>query len=164
VKRLLVAALVLVVVTGIAVVVWTKVARCDGVNVAVFLDPDISGADSAAVRAEIAKVQPDIVFMDQLEAYREFRGMFSDAMPSVEPGDLPTSYRATVDKDDAVTLQRRLLGRPDVETVEAWSCDDDLRRRPPPPDAQSSSRSSSTVRTGSALTGTTLSVVTPASL
>lgn len=133
-KRLLVVALAVVVLGGVSVVVWTRADRCSGVNVAVFLDPDMPVTDKEAVRAEIAEIEPEVVHMDQLEAYREFKEMFRHErdMPLVEPGDLPTSYRATLDEDDAAALQKRLLGRPNVETVQLWPCDDDLFRRPPP--------------------------------
>jgi len=66
VKRLLLVALLLVVVAGVTVVVWTRVVGgCEGVHVTVFLDPDISDSRTREVRAEIATFASDIAYFDR---------------------------------------------------------------------------------------------------
>lgn len=160
-------ALLLVVVGGVATVVWTRVDRCDGVNVNVFLDPDVSDERRSAVRAEIEDIESDIVYVDQAEAYEEFSELFRnepDMVRSVNPEQLPPSYRFTLDDEPAPAVSERLRALPGVSEIAVGPCDDTLgRRRVPMPSPYRSSRSSSMMRTGSAPTGTTLSVVTPAS-
>lgn len=160
-------ALLVVVLAGVGFVAWSRIDDCDGVSVTVFLEPDIPDERRRVVREEIGEleeIESEVVYVDSAEAYEEFSEMFRDQPDMVDdvgPSDLPSSYRFRVDAEALPTVGRRLQGLPGVHKVAHGPCRDDFRLPTPP--RQSSSRSSSIVRTGSAPTGTTLSVVTPAS-
>jgi cell division transport system permease protein len=69
-----------------------------GVELSIFLNPDISPAQSDAVRAELQGLPEvkKVTYVDQEAAYEEFRTMFAnspDLVESVTAQDLPPSYR-----------------------------------------------------------------------
>jgi cell division protein FtsX len=135
VKRWLVVALVVVVLGGVAAVVWSRATRCSDVNVTVFLEPDVSEAQRLKVRAELDKIEPDIDYVDQEAAYEEFSEMFRSSpemVNDVSPQDLPPSFRFVVEDDLSPAEYRRLEGLSGVRSIARADCDNPLGRRPIP--------------------------------
>lgn len=92
-------------------------------RVAVYLHPGADESDRAAVldALEASRGLGPIAYVDQQEAYEEFRRMFADdpeLVGSVDVADLPPSYRAEADsKADAIAVERALRDAPGVRDV-----------------------------------------------
>lgn len=77
------------------------VARWQGDEVFVYLDPEATGADDAVVR-QVLLDHPDVIelrVLDRAAAHEEFSCLFADRaelVASVDPDDLPISYRVDV--------------------------------------------------------------------
>jgi cell division transport system permease protein len=136
VRRLLLVALVLVVLGGVAtvVVVRSRADRCEGQEVSVFLHPDVSDGQRSAVLAAIREIEPQVDYVDHEEAYEEFEELFEDnpdMLASVSPDDLPPSFVFRVD-DLEPAVRRELRAFPGVRDVVDYDlCRDESDRRNP---------------------------------
>ena len=94
-----------------------------GVELSVFMLPDAAPAQSEAVERELSQM-PEVnrfTFVDQNEAFEEFKQMFAnspDLVESVEPKDLPPSYRVVPKRAEFVdVVGSRFEKRPGVKEV-----------------------------------------------
>jgi cell division transport system permease protein len=94
-----------------------------GVELSIFLNPDIAATQSQAVRAEL-QAMPEVrrvTFVNQEEAYDEFRTMFAnspDLVESVTAQDLPPSYRVVPREPEFVdVIGERFTAREGVKDV-----------------------------------------------
>ncbi len=81
-----------------------------GVEFIVFVDPDITKAELAAVKASLEE-NPGVksaTYIDRDQTYKDFRRLFKgqDTMiENVEPGDLPTSFRVKPKNTDVAEVR-----------------------------------------------------------
>lgn len=94
-----------------------------GVELSVFMLPDATPEQNEAVERELSQM-PEVrrfTFVDQQAAYAEFKEMFAnspDLVESVEPKDLPPSYRVVPKRAEFVdVVGGRFEKRPGVKEV-----------------------------------------------
>ena len=94
-----------------------------GVELSVFMLPDATPEQNEAVERELSQM-PEVKkfsFVDQQEAFGEFKEMFAnspDLVESVEPKDLPPSYRVVPKRAEFVdVVGSRFKNRPGVKEV-----------------------------------------------
>jgi cell division transport system permease protein len=94
-----------------------------GVELSVFMLPEASPSQSEAIERELSQMPEvkKVTYVDQQAAFREFKRMFAnspDLVDSVEPKDLPPSYRVVPKKADFVdVVGRRFENQPGVKEV-----------------------------------------------
>ncbi|MBN4047623.1 hypothetical protein JYT71_01295 [Acidimicrobiaceae bacterium AH-315-P05] len=88
--------------------VTNATARFDeGVEFVVFLDPDISGAQTDSIGAEL-NAHPDVLhitFFDKDKAFEEFVSFFPDFADTVDRDRLPASFRVVPREASAEVIQ-----------------------------------------------------------
>jgi cell division transport system permease protein len=94
-----------------------------GVELSVFMLPDATPEQSEAVERELSQM-PEVkkfTYVDQQAAFNEFKEMFAnspDLVESVEPKDLPPSYRVVPKRAEFVdVVGNRFDNRPGVKEV-----------------------------------------------
>ena len=94
-----------------------------GVELSIFLNPDVAGSQSEAIKAELAAM-PEVrrtEFIYQAAAYEEFKTMFSnspDMVASVSAEVLPPSYRVVPRQPEFVeVIGERFKAREGVKEV-----------------------------------------------
>ena len=94
-----------------------------GVELSVFMLPDATPEQNEAVERELSQM-PEVkkfTFVDQAAAFNEFKEMFAnspDLVESVEPKDLPPSYRVVPKRAEFVdVVGGRFNNRPGVKEV-----------------------------------------------
>jgi len=94
-----------------------------GVELSIFMLPEASPSQSEAIERDLAQMPEvkKVTYVDQQEAFREFKRMFAnspDLVESVEAKDLPPSYRVVPKKADFVdVVGRRFENQPGVKEV-----------------------------------------------
>jgi cell division transport system permease protein len=94
-----------------------------GVELSIFMQTEASPSQSDAIERELSKMPEvkKVTYVDQEGAYREFKQMFSnspDMLESVQPKDLPPSYRVVPRKAELVeTIGERFKKREGVRDV-----------------------------------------------
>jgi cell division transport system permease protein len=94
-----------------------------GVELNIFLDPDIAETQRDGLQSELSAMPEvrKVTFVDQETAYEEFKQMFSnspDMVESVTPKDLPPSFRVVPREPELVdTVGERFTKREGVKEV-----------------------------------------------
>ena len=94
-----------------------------GVELSIFMLPEASPSQSEAIERDLAQMPEvkKVTYVDQQEAFREFKRMFAnspDLVESVEAKDLPPSYRVVPKNADFVdVVGRRFENQPGVKEV-----------------------------------------------
>ncbi|HET6965041.1 MAG TPA: permease-like cell division protein FtsX [Acidimicrobiales bacterium] len=94
-----------------------------GVEMAIFLQPQVSGNEQNAIKQELTST-PGVRrfnFVDKVHAYAEFKEIFggnSDIVSVLKPADMPPSFRVVPNKaQDISQLGRQFDGQPGVLKV-----------------------------------------------
>lgn len=94
-----------------------------GVEMAIFLQPQVSGNEQNAIKQELTST-PGVrrfSFVDKVHAYAEFKEIFggnSDIVSVLKPADMPPSFRVVPNKaQDISQLGRQFDGQPGVLKV-----------------------------------------------
>ena len=94
------------------------------VDLEVFMEVDASGAEVAAVEQAI-RTTPDVrgfLHLDKARAYAEFKRIFAgqkDLLESMEPADLPESFRLDVVDGHKEDVKRTLQSLPGVRSIKS---------------------------------------------
>ena len=94
-----------------------------GVEMAIFLNPQVSDNETSAVKAELTSTPgvKDFHFVDKQHAYLEFKEIFggnNDIVSVLTPADMPPSFRVVPTRaQDISELGRQFSGQPGVLKV-----------------------------------------------
>ena len=94
-----------------------------GVEMAIFLNPQVTDNETSAIHAELTSTPgvKDFHFVDKQHAYQEFREIFgnnNDIVTVLTPADMPPSFRVVPTRaQDISELGRQFSGQPGVLKV-----------------------------------------------
>ena len=115
-------------IVGVALILKQGVANATiqwqgGVELEIFMQPNASPGESAAVERQLSQMNDvkSFRYMDQQAEYREFKKMFANQptmVGSVTPADLPPSYRVVpTQASDASAIGAQFQNYPGVKQV-----------------------------------------------